>query len=258
MTPAPGSPRSPSEEAQRQHHDRLADLYEAHYGDAWSLRYRDLFINQPLTRGLAWKGARTLDAMCGNGESTHHLLQLGAEVTGLDISPAEIERFRLRFPNCPAVCGSILETGLPGGSFDAVVSVGGLHHLPPHIPEAIREIHRLLRPGGHFCFMDPHRGSLPDFFRRCWYRCDRMFADNEAAIDLTALADSFAKEFEVVSVQYNGGLGHLFVLNSMIFRVPARWKGFYSPALLRLERICQPLFTRRLSCVAICQWRKRA
>ena len=42
-------------------------------------------------------------------------------------------------------------------SFDCVAVVGGLHHIHPNVKAAVREIHRVLKPGGHFCFMEPHK-----------------------------------------------------------------------------------------------------
>jgi SAM-dependent methyltransferase len=48
--------------------------------------------------------------------------------------------------------GSILDPPFQDASFDFVVAIGSLHHTG-NMAEAIKQCHRLLRPGGRFCFM---------------------------------------------------------------------------------------------------------
>ena len=135
---------------QQQHYDRIADDYEVHYSDAASMEYRRRFIYEPMFAGLNLSGMRVLDAMCGNGQTTEYLLANNAVVTGLDISTKVIESFRTRWPTCTAELRSLLNSGLPDNSFDCISVVGGLHHIHPNVSAAVAEIHRLLKPGGHF------------------------------------------------------------------------------------------------------------
>lgn len=246
-----------AEATQRAHYDRIGAEYEAHCDDPTSREYRTRFIDQPLLDGIDLAGREVLEAMCVSGMTTSGLLARGGHVTGLDISEECIAAFRRRWPHCRALCASITDTGLPAASFDAVVVVGGLHHLQPHVEPGVDEIHRLLRPGGWFCFLEPHVGSLPDWFRRRWYRRDRRFAANEAAIDLAALKARYADRFEFAKEYYCGNLGFLLVYNSMILKIPLRLKPLYAPALLRLEAMITRVQGRRLACVVICQWQKR-
>jgi SAM-dependent methyltransferase len=243
---------------QRVHYDRMAHEYQAHYSDEWSVRYRRDFINRPLLRGLDLRGKRVLDAMCGSGDTSAFLVEEGALVTGLDNSPTMVEKYLAHLPGGNAVCGSITDSGLPDESFDAVVIVGGLHHLHPHLDDGIVEIHRLLRPGGHFCFGEPPAGSVLDRFRRIWYRLDRAyFAANEEAIDIPALAARHAGRFRVLSELYMGNLAYLLVFSSMIFRMPRALKDLYSRPLLAVEPWLQRLQGPRTACFAISQWQKR-
>lgn len=246
------------ERLQREHYDRIAHRYAQHYGDAWSQRYRDRFFHAPMLQGIELSGARVLEAMCGSGETTGYLLEQGAQVTGVDISETEVDAFRKRWPGAQARRASILDTQLPDGSFDCVVVVGGLHHVHPHVERAIDEIHRVLRPGGHFCFVEPHAGSLPDRARRIWYRRDRLFAANEEALDVAALKTRFAGKFDFLVERHAGNVAYLLVLNSMILRVPLALKRRIAPALLAVESLLQPLQGRRLSCFVVGRWRKRA
>jgi SAM-dependent methyltransferase len=246
-----------SEELQRQHYDRIARDYEAHYGDACSQQYREKFIYDPMFDGVELGGRRVLEAMCGSGETTGYLLGRGARVTGLDISEREIESFRRRWPACDALAGSIFASGLETESFDCVVVIGGLHHLHPRVHDALGEIHRVLKPGGHFCFMEPHAGSLPDAVRRFWYARDHLFAANEEALDIPALKRDSARWFEFRREIYSGNVAYMLVLNSMVFRLPLRWKPVYTPVLMPVESVVHRLQGPRTSCFVVAQWQKR-
>jgi SAM-dependent methyltransferase len=249
--------RSSWEQRQAEHYDRIAVSYEQHYSDECSQRYRSRFMNASMLGGIDLDGVTVLEAMCGSGQTTGDLLARGARITGLDISPSLVSTFRKTWPGCQALCASILDTGLLDETYDAVVVVGGLHHLHPNVDQAINEIHRLLKPGGYFCLCEPHVGSLPDMFRKLWYRCDRLFEKNEAAIDLDRLLGDHAHQFECIHTTYLGNIAYMLVLNSMVFRVPVRWKRFYTPFLLWLESVIGLLQGKLLSCYAAAQWRKR-
>jgi SAM-dependent methyltransferase len=246
-----------SESQQRDHYDAIFSDYEKHYDDPSSHRYRNEFVYDPLFEGVDLNDARVLEAMCGSGQATRYVTERGARVVGLDISNQAIASYRNRWKDATAVCGSILESGFPSESFDCVVVIGGLHHLHPNVDAAVREIARVLRPGGHFCFVEPHAGSLPDLFRKVWYKHDRYFADNEASVDVSELASAHAIPFESVREMFFGGIAWLLVVNSLVFRIPHQLKPYYTPPLLAVERWTKPLQTRRMSCMAACHWIKR-
>jgi SAM-dependent methyltransferase len=245
-----------SERQQQQHYDTIAADYEAHYSDEWSVEYRRRFIYEPMFAGLDLAELQVLDAMCGSGQTTSYLLARGASVTGLDISNEVIDSFQSRWTNANAVKRSLLDSGLPDNSFDCVAVVGGLHHIHPNVKAAVREIHRVLKPGGHFCFMEPHSGSLPDVVRKVWYRFDRFFSDNEAAIDVGVLQRDFRDSFELRKVNYLGNIAFLLVLNSLIFRIPPKSKRLFAPLLMKLEPWINKLQTKLTSCFVVTQWQK--
>jgi SAM-dependent methyltransferase len=258
----PGAPIMPSGSEvatlQSAHYDCLIELYEAHSTESSTRRYRRRFIDEPLLRGITLEGRDVLEAMCGSGHSTELLLERGALVTALDVSERAIELFRAKWPGCDTLVASILDPGLPAASFDVVVVVGGLHHVHPHVDEAIDQIWRVLRPGGFFCFSEPHTGSLMDVARRHWYARDAMFESNEAAIDVDALERAHADKFDVVTKKYFGNVAHTLVLNSMVLRVPVRVKRVYAGPVMLLERLLNPILGRRLSCSVSCQWQRPA
>ena len=245
------------EALQSTHYDEIATEYDRHYSDETSERYRERFVNGPMTEGIDLRGKDVLEAMCGSGSTAQYLLSKGARLSGLDISPALMQTFKEKWPAATAICGSILDTGLPDASFDCVFVVGGLHHVQPHLDPAIDEIHRILRPGGYFCFAEPHARSLPDAVRRLWYKVDRLFERNEEAIDVDALKAANTQRFDFITTKYSGNLAYLLVYNSMVFRLPLSWKRFYAPALLSAEAAINRVLSRPISCFVVCQWRKK-
>jgi len=246
-----------AERQQQAHYDHIAADYETHYSDEWSVEYLRRFIYDPMFAGLNLAGMNVLDAMCGSGQTTEYLLARGANVTGLDISSEVIEQFQARWSDATAVNRSMLDSGLPAGAFDCVVVVGGLHHIHPNVKQAVTELHRVLKPGGYLCFMEPHSGSLPDLVRRVWYRCDRFFSDNEASIDIERLQRDFQSHFALKRAQHLGNVAFLLVLNSLIFRIPPRVKKLFAPALMKLEPLINKLQTKLTSCFVVAQWQRK-
>jgi SAM-dependent methyltransferase len=257
MSEAPVNAPQDAERRQSAHYDEIATEYDRHYSDETSERYRERFVNGPMTEGIDLRGRDVLEAMCGSGSTAEYLLSKGARLSGLDISPALMATFKKKYPAATAICGSILNTGLPDESFDAVFVVGGLHHVQPAIDPAIDEIYRILRPDGYFCFAEPHARSFPDAVRRLWYKVDRLFERNEEAIDVDALKATNARRFEFIATKYSGNIAYLLVYNSMVFRVPLRWKRFYAPPLLAAEAAINRVLSRGVSCFVVCQWRKK-
>lgn len=244
-------------ECQSEHYDRISADYEAHYDDPSSQLYRRRFIYEPMFKGLELRGRAVLEGMCGSGQATQYLVENGAMVTGMDISEKQITSFAKHWPDSRAICGSILDSNVESESYDHVAVIAGLHHVHPHVEDAVREIHRMLRPGGFFCFFEPHKGSIPDVIRRWWYRHDAMFEDNEDAIDVDALKARFSGHFEFTDERYVGNFAYILVLNSLILRIPLSLKKYYAPLLMPIERVIAPLQNRVFSCCTICRWQKK-
>jgi SAM-dependent methyltransferase len=122
---------------------------------------------EPHIRELAqfqrWSDRDVLEAGCGIGTDAAQLARGGARYTGLDASHTAIELARRRFEleALPGdfVPGSVTDLPFPDESFDLVYSHGVIHHIPDPAA-AVREFHRVLRPGGHALVMLYHRDSL--------------------------------------------------------------------------------------------------
>ena len=100
-------------------------------------------------------GQRVLDVATGTGVVALSAARLGAEVTGLDLSPALLERARDNAGLAEVAVtfqeGDAEALPFPDGSFDGVLSQFG-HMFAPRADVATREILRVLRPGGTVAF----------------------------------------------------------------------------------------------------------
>ena len=110
-----------------------------------------------------FRGSRLLEIGCGMGTDLLQFARGGARCVGVDLTPRSVEITRHRFALYGVDGAFMLADGerLPfaSGSFDVVYSNGVLHHTPD-TAGAIREVHRVLRPGGTAKVMLYHRNSL--------------------------------------------------------------------------------------------------
>jgi SAM-dependent methyltransferase len=245
------------EDIQKEHFNKIILQYEAHYDGKYSQKYRNKFINKYLFANINLENKYILEAMAGSGQTTNYLLSKKGLVFGNDISDKAIERYKERWPNTTAICSSILNTGFKNDFFDIIVIVGGLHHLFPKVDEAIDEVYRILKPGGFFCFFEPHKASIPNKIRVFWYKYDKFFEPNEQAIDLKKLKIKFSPKFDFIYEKFGGNLAYLLVLNSLILRVPIFFKNIISPILLYIESFINIFQNKFLTCFVISQWKKK-
>ncbi|ULR55657.1 class I SAM-dependent methyltransferase [Streptomyces deccanensis] len=134
------------------------DLVRRGY-DALSLRYDETYESD--TKYRSWiaglnarlgKGSRVLDLGCGSGAPVvRDLVAAGHHVTGVDISEVQIRRAQKLVPHADFIRADATSVAFPGGSFDAVVSLYALIHIPQDEQRALLErIATWLRPGGWF------------------------------------------------------------------------------------------------------------
>src|SRR6476661_8783124 len=108
------------------------------------------------------RGLKVLEIGCGLGTDGAQFAKAGADYTGVDLTAAAVELARQRFAlfNLPGKfqTADAEHLDFADDSFDLVYSHGVLHHTPD-TAGAIREIHRVLRPGGRAIVMLYHRNS---------------------------------------------------------------------------------------------------
>jgi demethylmenaquinone methyltransferase/2-methoxy-6-polyprenyl-1,4-benzoquinol methylase len=144
--------------------DRIAPVYDV--------------MNRLMTAGLdgRWRGLaaslavrpgdRVLDAACGTGDLAVADLKAGAgRVTGLDFSERMLARARVKAPAVEWVQGDMLALPFADASFDSATVGFGVRNVAD-LPLALRELRRVLSPGGRLAILEitQARGLAKPFF----------------------------------------------------------------------------------------------
>lgn len=147
--------------------DRIAPFYDA--------------MNRLMTAGLdrRWRrlaaasvvrpGDSVLDACCGTGDLALAAEAVGGRVTGVDFSEEMLARARRKSDSVDWVRGDLLALPFSDGSFAAATVGFGIRNVA-QLDEGLREIARVLEPGGRFACLEitRPRGVLRPFFR-LWF-----------------------------------------------------------------------------------------
>jgi len=95
-------------------------------------------------------GSAILDAGCGCGIPVTKLLASHHKVTGVDISPVQIERAKKLVPQATFMCTDMCALHFKPETFDAIVCLYAIIHVPvAEQPSLIESICHWLKPGGY-------------------------------------------------------------------------------------------------------------
>ena len=134
-------------------YDLLNDVQSFGLHRRWKRRVIELAAVQ--------SGNRALDLCCGTGDLALALARRGAEVTGLDFSPAMLEiaearrqrNFKSQISNLKFMAGDALQIPFPDASFDIVTVGYGLRNLTSW-EKGLAEMHRVAKPGARLVALD--------------------------------------------------------------------------------------------------------
>ncbi|HEX6748343.1 MAG TPA: methyltransferase domain-containing protein [Longimicrobium sp.] len=151
-------------------YQEIADRYAAEV----DTRPLNAFYERPAVLSLLppLAGTRVLDAGCGPGWYTEQLVAQGAEVTAFDAAPRFVELTRARVGDRAHVLQADLAQPLDfaaDAAFELVLSPLALHYVQDW-DVLLRELARVLRPGGHLVFSTHHPFmtwmlyQTPDYF----------------------------------------------------------------------------------------------
>lgn len=89
------------------------------------------------------------DLGCGPGQIGRYLQERGARAVGLDLSFGNLQQARRLNPQLEFIQGDMLALPFAGGSLGGIAAFYSIIHLDrDEIPRALREMRRVLRPGG--------------------------------------------------------------------------------------------------------------
>lgn len=125
---------------------RAASGYKSSFAHA-TARYIEPLLD---AAGIS-PGQQVLDVACGPGDLAAAASLRGAHAHGLDFSAEMVGIARSAHPEIVVTEGDAENLPYPDGTFHAVVSSFGVHHVPrPDV--ALAECRRVLKPGGRIAF----------------------------------------------------------------------------------------------------------
>lgn len=111
--------------------------------------------------------ASVLDVGCGTGRWLRRYSELGAKPVGVDATEGMVQRAAASGLKCPLVVGLAQNLPFHDAVFDMVSAVTVIQHIPPaYQVDALKEMARVLRPGGHLLLLELIRGRGPHIFAR--------------------------------------------------------------------------------------------
>ncbi|HIJ64811.1 MAG TPA: class I SAM-dependent methyltransferase [Candidatus Hydrogenedentes bacterium] len=140
----------------RQGYDKVSRAYRGDTFDSEEDPYYRRCMDLLLPHLTA--GSRILDLGCGCGIPAVQDLSVEHDVTGVDISPVQIERARSLVPSAEFICEDMTAIGFPPGGFDAIISLYAIIHVPlKEQPGLFRNISTWLKQDGWFLCTVGHR-----------------------------------------------------------------------------------------------------
>ena len=145
------------------------DQWSSSYENSWMQR---AFFDQThkaalaLAAGIVHQPASVLDVGCGTGRLLRRAYRYWPEAQLIGVDPANgmIERAKLLTPNATFFTAMAEALPLSDASVDLALSTISFHHWQDQAA-GIREIARVLRPGGYFILVDVSPGWLVRVFR---------------------------------------------------------------------------------------------
>ena len=126
-------------------YDLITVLLSAGRDRRWKARLVELADPRPHDR--------VLDLACGTGDLAHAVAARVARVVGLDVTPRMIALARAKASASRFVVGDMMAIPFADATFDLITTGYGIRNVPV-LDVALREMYRVLRPGGRVVSLD--------------------------------------------------------------------------------------------------------
>ena len=247
------------ESRQREIFEDIHDDYYASTGDRYAHAYKERYI---FNRVASYIGdARTvMEIACGRGEASGWLRERkpGLSIAGCDISTKAATDFTAAHQS-PCFVADLTKPFHHGQKYDAVIVMGGIHHLVADLDVAFENIGNLLKPGGRLIMAEPNADYFLNPVRRLWYRVDKgnFDVETEEALSHNRLLNDYGGQFKKVGVRYFGGPAYFLLALNMFLRIPNASKRLTAPLVMAIERVFDLLPGRLPFASFVACWERR-
>ena len=156
-------------------------------------------------------GERILDVGAGKGELADQISRIAAdiEVYAIDPNPKKVEAIIRDRPSVKASTSSVESLPFPDAYFHKVYTTMALHHYAD-LDKALKEIGRVLKPGGSFVVLEVEPNSAKGRIFRLSGRIMGEHMTLMSAGQLSKRLDS-SKDLKVIKTE-TAGAGYLILL----------------------------------------------
>lgn len=183
----------------------------------YAVRIYNELASKPLDRRLLDDFAdrvrgrgQVCDMGCGPGHVTRYLHEQGVDIFGADLSPGMVAQARQLNPGIRFETNNILDSHWPDQSLAGIVVFYSLIHIPrEQIPQALRELYRVLSPDG-LLFAAFHIGSQTVHMDEWWGKpvsLDFAFFEREE-MENWLHAAGFTIQFSLLRAPYASAVEH--------------------------------------------------
>lgn len=154
---------------------RLAEFSRMANEEFWDEHWREYLSSDPkrmrlsskgyllnVVRSRLSKGAFIVEGGCGTGKNVVALARMGYRVIGIDFAPRTVQFLRRNFPSYWWVQGDVRSLAFSDGTADGYLSIGVVEHLQEGPDAVLREIARVVKPGGMLFLTVPSRNVIRD------------------------------------------------------------------------------------------------
>lgn len=132
----------------RSAYDRVVDAYAERMLSELQHKPLDREMLDRFAKRVAGKG-RAVDLGCGPGQIARYLYERGADVYGIDLSPAMVERARREHPGIDFQLGDMRALTLPDSTLAGIAAFYSIIHIPrENVVTVLQELRRVLQPEG--------------------------------------------------------------------------------------------------------------
>lgn len=181
-----------------------------------------------LAQKINVRDKRILDIGCSYPWFIDWALKNGAKsVSGVEPDLQKVLAARKQVPKAKILQGHAGDLKFPNKSFNMVTLFDVIEHIPPRTePEVLREINRVLKPGGHLIISTPLRHWFSTVTDPAWYFGHRHYSKKQ-------LSEMLKKAgFRVKSVITHGG----------IWEITGMWVLYISKWVLRTKMLFEDWF----------------